>query len=39
MRELGGFKEFELGGLTDVQSADDFAEVLARYTGQDVKDS
>lgn len=39
IRELGGFKEFELGGLTDVQSADDFAHVLAQHTGQDVKDS
>lgn len=38
IRDLGGFKQFELGGLTGVQSADDFAEALALFTGQDVQD-
>ncbi|MDP2010630.1 MAG: hypothetical protein Q8K11_10665 [Phenylobacterium sp.] len=39
IRDLGGFKAFELGGLTNVQSPDDFADVLARYTGQDVRET
>ena len=39
IRELAGIREFELGGLSEVMSADDFADVLIRHTGQDVRES
>lgn len=38
LRDIAGIGEFELGGLSEVLAPDDFADVLARHTGQEVRE-